>query len=100
MLMTGPESPKANYRCWVCLTAERSNRLLFTFINFKYSYQLGDLEHIAQPLADSGQLNVSPCRAGRRIDTNQGPKPTTINIADAGEIEDNLLRRCERAFQL
>src|SRR5438445_12967816 len=66
---------------------ERGNRLLLTVVHLEDGSQLGDLQHISQPLPKARQFDIRAARSGRRIHTDVGSQAAAINIGHRSEIQ-------------
>src|SRR5437899_579524 len=69
---------------------ESGNRLLLTVVNLKNRNQFGNRQRVAQALAESGQFDVGPARARRRVDADKGSEATAVDVVYSGKIQHNL----------
>src|SRR5438128_10231503 len=69
---------------------ERGNRLLLTVVHLEDGSQLGDLQHISQPLPKARQFDICAARSGRRIHTYEVSQAAAINIGHTIEILNEL----------
>ena len=67
-------------------------RFLLSVKHLENRCQLGNLQHIAQTLAQTGQLDVGAGRARGRIDAHQRSQAATIDIGHIGKIQDQSRR--------
>src|SRR5919197_460621 len=67
------------------------HRSLLAFIAIEHRDQFRDLQLVAHALGKLGQLDLASEMPRRGVDPDRGPKPAAVNIADAAQVDDNLL---------
>src|SRR5216683_760593 len=97
----GPTRPDAGDKVTgsSCPAAQGGERLLLRVKNLENRCQLGNLQHVAQTLAQASEFDIGAGRPRGRIDAHQRPQSAAINIGHVGKIQDQSRGRLESVFE-
>ena len=79
---------------------EGGDSLLLSIVDLEHGDQFGDLQDIAQALAQAAELDFSAGCAGRGVNAHQSGEPATIDITHAREVQHDLSAGSQYALEV